>query len=202
VSQEDAEDCFDAAVEGLLKRDSGQVGDPYNYVFTSAKNAALDLLRERKLLVRYDPEWEGNTDDLNGDDGGGPMGPPPEWFTESLRVIAEAVLEVEISARDEQLRAAFGITLLKLAPNRRRLVEILLDRGTDITNAALADLMGRSETALKSLKSRTFGDLRELLPVAAHELGINLDDLLAPPPEISFRRPALPSSDEDIEPVV
>ena len=55
LSQEDCEDCFNDGVEGLLKQEPGQVNDPYNYLFTSAKNSALDIIRERKLIVRYDP---------------------------------------------------------------------------------------------------------------------------------------------------
>ena len=200
VSHEDTEDCFNDAVEGLLKRDPSKVNNPYNYVFTSAKNTALDLLRERKHLVRYNPEWDGSEEHVGDDADGSARRSTLGWHADILQIITEAVLDAEVTARGDQLRAVFGITLPKLAPARRRLIELFLDRGADITNATLAGFMNRSETALKSLKSRTFDDLRDLLPLSAHELGINFYHFLAPSPEISVRRPSFPSPEEDIEP--
>ena len=201
LSHEDSEDCFHEAVEGLLKRPSHKVNDPYNYVFTSAKNVALDLLMERKNIVHYDPEWEGSQDADNYDSGGA-KGVDTRRHIGTFRVIAEAVLDVEVSIRDEQIRDVFDITLPKLAPARRRLLELLMDRGADITNTALADLMGITEIALKSLKSRTFRDLRDILPTVAESLGVSFDHLLSPPPEVLFRRSAIPSPDDDVEPTL
>ena len=201
LSYEDSEDCFHEAVEGLLKRASHKIDDPYNYVFTSAKNVALDLLRERKNIVHYDPEWEGSQDADNYGTGRA-KGVDTRKHVGTLQVITEAVLDSEISVRDQQLRDVFDITLPKLAPARRRLLELLMDRGADITNAALAELMGITETALKSLKSRTFRDLRDLLPTVAESLGVNFDHLLSPPPEVLFRRPSVPSPDDDVEPTL
>ena len=36
-----------------MRRDSGQVDSPMNYVFTSAQNAAIDIINERKLIVAF-----------------------------------------------------------------------------------------------------------------------------------------------------
>ena len=202
ISEEDAEDCFSEAMEGLLKRAPIQVTDPYNYVFASAKNAALDILRERKPLIRRDPEWDGQEDELDEHAGETGVSKPTAWLADGLLVITEATLDIEVTARTEQLRAVYRLALPKLAPNRRRLVEVLLDRGTDMSIAALADIMGCSESALKSLKSRAIADLRELLPLAAQQLGINLDSLLSPVPEALIRLPVLPTTEEDIEPIL
>ncbi len=199
ISYEDAEDCFNEGVEGILKRQPGQIADPYNYVFTSANNAALDILQERKHLVRYDPDWEGNEDDAPKSDGDGAQQPRPSWSEEALQIVAEAALDDEVTARGDYLRNIFDVTLPKLAPARRLLVEVLLDHGANISNAVLAELMNRSETAVKSLKSRTLDDLRSFLPVAAQELGINFDQLLAPTAEAWVRKPVLPSPEEDNE---
>ncbi len=202
VSYEDAEDCFDDAVEGLLKRDASQVDDPYNYVFTCAKNAALDLLRERKHLVCYDPDWEGREDDAAQEAEGDAGQAATRWSPDALNIVLEAALDVEITARDEQLRNIFGIALPRLAPARRRLVEVLLDLGTDITNAALADLMGRYGKKIPKIVEGSALERLQGRLVAAHELGINFDDLLVPTPEAWARKPMIPSPEEDIDPVL
>ena len=121
------------------------------------------------------------------------------WTFEGMLIVAEAALDVELTAKDEQLQAIFRAALPKLARNRRRLAEVLLQHGATITNAVLADIMEQSQTAIKSLKSRTFYDLRRLLPVSADELGINFDTLLAPEPEVWVRNPVIPSEEEDVD---
>ena len=199
LSIEDCEDCFNDGVEGLLKRKPEHVNDPYNYVFTSAKNAAFDILRERKLIVQYNPDWYGDEDSTEYWSEGA-QSSNASWPTEAMLIVAEVALDVEIAeitVRDEQLRTAFQATLPKLVPNRRRLVEVLLEHGANIANAVLADIMDSTETAVKSLKSRTFDDLRHLIPVAAGELGINFDILLAPEPEALVRNPVIPSEEDD-----
>ena len=198
---EDCEDCFNGAVEGLLKRDSRGVEDPYNYVFTSAKNAALDMLQEGKFFVRYDPDWQKNDDSVK-DWNEVTQPKKTTWNPETMLIVAEVALDteiIELIERDEQLRTLFQATLPKLSPNRRRLVEVLLEHGSNITNATLADIMVLSESAIKSLKSRTFDDLRRLLPTTADELGINFDLLLAPEPEALVRNPVIPSEEGDVD---
>ena len=198
LSYEDCEDCVDHGVEGLLRRNPEQINNPYSYVFTSAKNAALDMLQERKHFVRYDPEWRGDDEDQSGDWRDVPQLEKITWNTDTMLMVAEAALDVELTARDEQLRQVFQIALPKLAPGRRRLVEALLEHGATVANAVLADIMNQSETAIKSLKSRTFMDLRRLLPVTADELGINFDSLVAPEPEVLTRDSDIPSEDEGL----
>ena len=177
ISKEDAEDCVDAAIESVLRRGSEKVNDVYNYLFTSAKNKALDLVEERKHFARYDPEWiEGASDGR-------------------LLVIAEAALDEEITVRGDQLRKLYALTFPKLAPRRRRLAKLLLEDGTGSSNEILAEMMGTSKAALKSLKSRTLSDLRRLLSISADELGIDFEQLVSPPPEVLSGRPSLPSED-------
>ena len=195
LSEEDCEDCFDAGVEGLLRRQPSEVNDPYNYVFTSAKNAAFDILDERKKFVLYDPELLEGDDGLSKYDDGDLKLSASNWSFESMLIIAEATLDVELTARDEQLLTLFRITLPKLSPNRRRLVEELLEHGATTSNSVLADIMDSSETAIKSLKSRTFDDLRRLLPISADELDINFDSLLSSEPEVWVRKLNIPSDE-------
>ena len=97
ISTEDAEDCYDAAIDGVLRRGPEKVRDVYNYLFTSARNAALDLVQERKHFVSFDPEWiEGASDDR-------------------LLIIAEAALDEELTVRVDQLRKLYALTLPRLA---------------------------------------------------------------------------------------
>ena len=196
LSHEDCEDCFNDGVEGLLKWSPEQVKDPYNYVFTSALNAAYDVLSERKHIVQYDPSWTGPDDESFADWSDAPQTGKVNWSPEAMLIVAEVSVDAELSVRDEQLKAIFRTALLKLAPSRRRLVEALLEHRANIANAVLADIMGRSESAVKSLKSRTFDDLRRLLPITADELGINFDSLIVPEPEVLANSPVIPS-DED-----
>ena len=200
LSSEDCEDCFNDGVEGLLKRSPEQVKDPYNYVFTSALHAAYDMLGERRHIVQYAPSWLEADAEPFADWSDAPQVGKVNWSTEAMQIVAEVAVDAELSVRDEQLRAIFQTTLLKLAPNRRRLVEVLLEHGPTTANAVLADIMGRTETAIKSLKSRTIADLHDLLPSSADELGINFDLLLAPEPEALVRNPIIPSEEEDFVP--
>ena len=174
LSEEDAEDCFNAAIEGVLRRGSEKVRDVYIYLFTSARNGALNLVRERKRFVPLDPELvEGASADR-------------------LLVIAEAALDEEITVRVDQLKQIFALALPKLAKNRRRLAELLLGEGTGLSSEDLARTMGLSKTALKSLKSRTLSDLRRLFPIAAEELGIDFEQVLSPTPDVLKVQPFLP----------
>ena len=177
ISTEDAEDCFDAAIDGVLRRGPGKVRDVYNYLFTSARHTALDLVQERQHFVPFDPEWiEGASDDR-------------------LLVIAEAALDEELTVRVDQLRQLYALTLPKLSTGRRRLAEFLLVDGAGSSNEDLAEMMDISKEALKSLKSRTLSDLRRLLPISADELGIDFEQVLSPTPEVLGVRPFLPSED-------
>ena len=177
VSTEDAEDCFDAAIDNVLRRGPERVNDVYNYLFTSARNNALDLVQERKHFPRFDPEWlEGISDNR-------------------LFVIAEAALDEELTVRVDQLRRLYALALPKLAPRRRRLAGLLLVDGAGSSNEMLSEMMDTSKEALKSLKSRTLSDLEQLLPVAADELGIDFEQVLSPPPEVLSAQPFLPSED-------
>ena len=195
MSEEDCEDCINDSIEGLYRRQPNQVNDPYNYLFTSAKNTAFDILRERKLYAPYDPHWL-EDDDPSGDLSEVPQLGEPDWTSDGMIIIAEAALEVELTARNEQLRAIFHATLPNLPSRRRRLVEVLLEHGATVPNAVLADIMNQSETAIKSLKSRAFGDLRRLLPDTADELGIDFDSLVAPEPEVLALYSDIPSEDQ------
>ena len=180
ISEEDAEDCFDAAIEGVLNRDPGKVEDVYNYVFTSARYAALDLVGEHKRYVRVDPEWFAGAS------------------IDRLLVIAEVALEEEVTVREEQLEQLFTLALPRLRGKRRHMAELLLKGGTSSSNEDLARELGVTKDALKSLKSRTLSDLRRLLPIAAEELRINLEAVLRPIPDVLRVRHSLPSeSDEE-----
>ena len=174
IAEEDAEDCVDDAFEGVLTRGSEKIHDVYNYLFTSAKNKAVDLVKERKQFVLVDPEWL----ELAGDD--------------RLFVVAEAALDEELTLRVGQLRRLFALVLPKLAKNRQRLVALWLDDRVGSSNEVLAELIGISKGALKSLKSRTLSDLRELLPASAYELEIDFEQVLRPVPEVLSTRPSIP----------
>ena len=196
LSYEDCEDCFNDAVEGLLKRIPRQIKNPYSYVFTSALNAAYDVLSERKHIVHQDPSWVGADDESFADWSDVPHAGKVNWSPEAMQIVAEVAVDAELSVRDERLKAIFQATLLKLRPGRRQLAEVLLEHGANITNAVLANIMGRNESAVKSLKSRTFDDLRRLFPITADELGIDFDSLVVPEPEVLANSPIIPS-DED-----
>ena len=177
ISVDDAEECVDAAIESVYNRGHQLVGNVYNYLFTGVRRNAIDLVKERKHFVPIDPEWvEAVSDDR-------------------LLVITEAALDEELTVRVDQLRQLYTLTLPKLPPNRRRLAELLLLDGAGSSNEDLAEMMGLSKAALKSLKSRTLSDLRGLLPVSAAALGIDFEQVLRPTPEVWELRPLLPSED-------
>lgn len=181
ISVEDAEECFDAAVESVLNRGHLKVENIYNYLFTCVRRNALDLVEERKPLEPFDPEWIENA-------SGGRM-----------VLIAEAALDEELdeelTVREEQLRQLYALTFSRLSPDRRRLAKLLVEE-PGLSNEDLAETLGMSKDALKSLKSRTLSDLRRLLPASADELGIDFEQVLKPTPEVLELRPLLPSEDD------
>ena len=113
-----------------------------------------------------------------------------------LTDLAEVALEEGLIARSDQLRLIFQHILTKLPANRRTLTEVLLERGPDTPNAELAEIMKRSESAIKSLKSRTFADLRNLIPVCAEDVGIDFASLVAPEEDSGVGNSEIPSDDD------
>lgn len=203
LSFEDAEDCFEHGMEKLVGRSEnpGQVTNPYSYVWTCAKHEALDTLRERGIIVRFDPGWlAGESDEPSEDESVKPA--PRRWLPEAAQVVMEAALEEEVDPRQNQVRDILSFALTRLTPRRRRVIELLLERGPEIANAVLAELLGQVETTVRSTKKRAFDDLRIALPRVAAELGIDFDRLLAAEPDVIVQRPpSFPSPEEDMDPL-
>ena len=205
LSYEDCEDCFDRGVEKLLghKDNPQEIGNPYNYVWTCAVNEGVDIMRERGQVVRFDPDWLGS----DKDESTGERVPPPnptDWHPDSALVVAEVTLDAELhdSKHMETIKEVLSLAVRRLPPQRQRLVGVLLEHEVRISNELMAELMGMSDTAVRSLKSRAFQDLRILIPAAAQELGVDISSLIVPEPEVlTPEPPSLPSTDEDIEPI-
>ena len=164
ISLEDAEDCFHDAVGGLMRRQPDAVNNVYSYVFTSAKNKAIEIATERQNSVYVGPDLQAKIEKgqrIFSQDGQ-VLGLCARL--DMLSVVAEAALDEELTLREDQLRTLFALTLTKLHWRRRRLTELLLNHGPGAGNDLLAEMMGTSKEALKSLKSRTLTDLRRLLP--------------------------------------
>lgn len=205
LSYDDCEDCFDHGVEKLLghKDNPQEIGNPYNYVWTCAINEGADILRERGRFVRFDPDWLGSEEDGSADELVPPL-IPTSWHSHSALEVAEVTLDAELhgSKHLETIKEALSLAIRRLPPQRQRLIGILLEHEVRVSNELLAELMGMANTAIRSLKSRAFQDLRILIPAAAEELGVDIGSLLVPEPEVlTPEPPSLPSTDEDIEPI-
>ena len=197
LCEEDFEDCFTDAVEGLMRRESKQIDSPMNYVFTCARNAALDIINERKRIATHPLEllkggedWFEITEEI-------PSLPEAKWDPEALVDVAEVSLQDEVTPKTEQLSTIFNHLLGKLSKDRRWFVELLLEHGPSTPNAVFAEIMGKSETNVKSLKSRTLSSLRDLFFESAGEMGIDVKGLLAPEQESSLGNLEIPSDETD-----
>jgi len=205
LSYEDCEDCFDRGIEKLLshKDDPQESGNPYNYVWTCAVNEGNDIMREHGQLVRVDPDWLGSEEDGSTDEREPPPS-PTRWHPHSALVVAEVTLDVELhdSKHVQIIKEVLSVAVRRLPPQRQRLIVVLLENEVRVSNELLAELMGMSDTAVRSLKSRAFQDLRTLIPAAAEELGVDISSLIVPEPEVlTPEPPSLPSTDEDIGPI-
>jgi DNA-directed RNA polymerase specialized sigma24 family protein len=192
-------------VEKLLGRkdNPADISNPYNYVWTCAINEGVDILRERSQVVHFDPEWLGSDEDESTGEVA-PLPDPSSWHPYSTLVVAEVALDTELqdSKHLEIIREVISLAVRRLPRQRQRIVGILLEHEVRVSNERLAELMGMSDTAVRSLKSRAFQDLRTLIPAAAQELGIDISSLIVPEPEIlPPEPPKLPSTDEDAEPI-
>jgi len=202
LSYEDAEDCFNHGIEKLLERADcpDKVTDPYNYIWTCAKNEAVDILRENSRAVPLDPEWL-------AEDGGGSSGQdvgaidPERWLRQEPSVLAEAALDAEIDARQDQIRDMLRLALAQMTDGRQRIIQLLLEHGPSRPSQLLAELLGQTEGTVRSLKKRAFDDLRRLLPWAAEQLRLDFAQVLRQEPEVEVaREPSLPSPEEDENP--
>lgn len=205
LSYEDCEDCFDCGVEKLLshKDSPGDINNPYNYVWTCAVNEGVDIMRERGQVVRFDPDWLGFEEDSSEDE----LVRPPtltHWHSHNAMVVAEVALDMELqdSKHAEIIKEVLSLAISRLSKQRQRLMSVLMEKEIRVSNELLAELMSMSDTAVRSLKSRAFQDLRTLIPEAAQELGIDISSLIVPEPEVlTPEPPKLPSTDEDAEPI-
>ena len=197
LCEEDFEDCFTDAVEGLMRRDSKEIDSPMNYVFTSARNAALDMISERKRFVSFPLELIEDGEDWDDIPEDSSAFSDVKWDAESLTEVAEISLQDEVTPKTEQLRIIFNHLLRKLPKERHWLAGLMLEHGTSAPNAIFAEIMGKTETAVKSLKSRTLADMRKLFPQSAQEVGIDLSSLLAPAVESGLESSEIPSGDGD-----
>lgn len=205
LSYEDCEDCFDHGVEKLLshKDNPGDISNPYNYVWTCAVNEGVDIINEHSKSVNFDPEWLGSEE---GDPANEAMQhlTPTNWGSHSAMVVAEVALDTELqdSKHAEIIKEVLSLAISRLSPQRQRLITVLIEEDVLISNELLVELMGMSDTAVRSLKSRAFQNLRTLIPAAAKELGVDIGELIIPEPEVlTPELPKLPSTDEDAEPI-
>jgi RNA polymerase sigma factor (sigma-70 family) len=186
LSYEDCEDCFNYGVEKLLthKDNPGDIRNPYSYVWTCAVHECVDMINERNKFVNFDPEW------LESE--------------ESAMVVAEVALDTELQDAEhvETIKEILSLAISQLSPQRRRLIRVLMEKDVLISNELLAELMSMSNTAVRSLKSHAFQDLRKLFPAAAEELGVDISRLILPEPEVLTPEPPdLPSTDDDAGPM-
>lgn len=201
LSYEDCEDCFECGVEKLIEhaKTPEEIPNPYAYVWTCATNEAMDMMKERSQVVHFDPEWLGSGQDDISDDGVETQVQGQRRLDHAL-VITEIALDAEISdsASHRVVKEVLRVAVSRLAPQRQRLIGVLLEHGAFIANELLGELMNRSNGAVRSSKSRAFEELRQLVPQVAEELGVDVTDFLAPEPEVLSDMPAsLPSPDED-----
>lgn len=205
LSVEDCEDCFDYGVSKLLaNKDSPEkIPNPYDYVWTCARNEAKDMCTEKNILIALDPERDGHAEDDNYDDET-PKDYHRDYRADSYVTITEITLDTEIidSNATRIIKDILEQAIVQLSKNRRKLINVLLEHGAFITNKLLAELLEISETATRSLKCYAFADLRVLIPQVARELGIPLDTIISPEPETGVAETmSLPTVEEDNEPL-
>ena len=116
------------------------------WLFTIANNLALNHLRNKGRNAVNDPIGA-------SDDGSGAL-PAAERAVSRVGTASTQLRKVELS---EVVREAVG----KLGEDQR--LAVLLNKFEDMSYAEIAEVMGRSEPAVKSLLARARNELREHL---------------------------------------
>jgi len=201
LSDDDADDCFQDALWGLVERQGEgrmQVSDPRAYIWQSAKNAALDLLKERGWLISEEeyqrwrmaterkrgrralenepadvPDGEGGTTGESVVEGiEGPSDDPPEISGEVACVLVEAAVE-DTEAEPSWAKEVVQASLQRLRPALRKPVEHLISRGLDFKSCdAPTDLNVKART-FRANKSKAYTELRRVIPAVMREMGID-----------------------------
>lgn len=186
LSDEDCEECFDCAVGKLVEHHKNPEGirNAYSYVWTCAVNEAKDMLTELSQVVRYDPDWI-ESDDEETDTG---VTPPLKTHKQdaSELVFTEIVLDAEIEeSRDgAKVKEVIDLAVSRLTKQCRELVGILREEDPFMKPKVIAERLGKSGVATRQLKLRLFRDLKELIPQAALELGVDLNKIIKLEPEV------------------
>lgn len=129
------------------------------WVFTIANNLAINVLRDRKRRPHIQ---------LNASDSG-PLGPRP-----AEQLVSERDRPPAHHIQQEELAAVVRRALDEL--NERQRVAVVLNKFEDMGYAEIADVMGLTTMAVKSLLNRARARLREMLQAYIYMDG-------DPPPE-------------------
>ena len=129
------------------------------WVFTIANNLAINALRDRKRRPHIQ---------LNASDSG-PLGPRP-----AEQLVSERDRPPAHHIQQEELAAVVRRALDEL--NERQRVAVVLNKFEDMGYAEIADVMGLTTMAVKSLLNRARARLREMLQAYIYMDG-------DPPPE-------------------
>ena len=129
------------------------------WVFTIANNLAINALRDRKRR----PHIQFNASDS------GPLGPRP-----AEQLVSERDRPPAHHIQQEELAAVVRRALDEL--NERQRVAVVLNKFEDMGYAEIADVMGLTTMAVKSLLNRARARLREMLQAYIYMDG-------DPPPE-------------------
>lgn len=133
-SREVAEDATSAVFQKALTALSGYRGGSFRaWLFTIAHNVVTDIYRERRPTQPFD---EARHDPID-----------PDRTPEEHAMAADDLRTIEA-------------VLARVAPDQRRVLELRL---AGLTGREIAEVLGRSEAAVKMLQSRAHARLRVLL---------------------------------------
>jgi len=181
------EDTFAEALGLLvqLQADPGRAAgvlEPGRYLWSMARNAAIDELRRRDREQEAIQLWGGailaprclEDERQEGQPTSGEDEAESDRGSRIETTIFEGLLP-ELDAEPSQAAKAVRLSIARLPPQRRRVIEHLLLHGPETDAADAATALGLSATNYRSVKSRAFDDLRSSIPLLLTEMGIHID---------------------------
>lgn len=227
LDYDEIEDCISIGIGNFEEKQSdsrSQIRNPYNYLFTTVRNAATDALRQRdadlnvrqivsdtsgrepggRVLTSRQDELDAiEVDDDDETDSSDPIVGPEEkpsskWAT---AIVEETVFGIEVEV--DWAVPVMELAISKLPGQQRKVIRHLASEDFDFltgdfnyrSTAAAKDL-GMSPAAFRKNKERAYKALKTLIPESIRFLGVIPNPHVA---ESIFEGPARPIPSEEDE---
>lgn len=209
LTDDEREECFSEGLERFIKRGekiSEPIENPQYYIYQYAKNAAIDLIRERAKERRGKREYK---DERGYSSGSRHKRPPLRESSDRNYTITSTSISIPGRSARFFLEDAFtGIeaeeswavkvvreAVSRLSPTLRRVAEHMLTYGHDCKSPEAIGDLGMPPTTYRSYRARANEKLKRMVPRVMDEMDIEFRRV--PTPEVFSEKPPFPSDEEN-----